>query len=216
MHVELIDRLRCPGPHADSWLVAHADETEDRRIIEGTLGCPVCSREFRIIDGDVWMGDDEPPMVAVDLASNPDPEPAMRLAALLNVGDSGGLYLIEGMLSTLVFQLTEVGSARWLLLSPPIGISAEGTIRGAGTRVPFARASVRGVALTQDSAALAQAAADVLLPGGRLVAPWNTPLPAGMEELASDREQWVAQKVAGYDTGALVTPRRAPPRTDHR
>jgi uncharacterized protein YbaR (Trm112 family) len=216
VHVELIDRLRCPGAHEESWLVAHATETEERRILEGTLGCPICHREYRITRGEVWMGSDEPDMVAVELAFPSDPEPAMRLAALLNVADDGGLYLLEGMLSTRVLTLAPAWSARWLLLAPPIGISAEGTIRGAGDAIPLARGSVRGIALTRPSSALATAAVAVLGSGGRLVAPAQTRVPDGMEELARDDEQWVAQKVAGYDSGVLITPRRAAPRTTHR
>lgn len=214
MHVELIDRLRCTGAHEDSWLVAHADESEDRRIITGTLGCPICHREYRITDGDVWMGDDEPPMFAVD--ARPDPDAAMRIAALLNVDERGGLYVLGGKTALATWSLGMFENARWILLSPPMGLSGDGVIRGAGDVLPLARGSVRGIAIDRASAALAQSAASVLSPGGRLVAPCDTRLPHGMQELAQDHEQWVAEKVAGYDTGTLVTPRRAAPRTEHR
>ena len=122
----------------------------------------------------------------------------------------------SGMLGRLLPSLAELGSARWLLLSPPMGIIAEGAIRGAGEAIPLARGSVRGIALTRGSSALAHAAVPVLATGGRLVAPVHTRLPDGMQELARDDEQWVAEKVAGHDRGVLITPRRAVPRTGHR
>ncbi|MCX5764133.1 MAG: hypothetical protein NTU67_05810 [Gemmatimonadetes bacterium] len=214
MHVELVDRLRCPAAHAESWLVAHADRSEDRRILEGTLGCPVCQREFRITEGAAWMGDDEPASLAPSAVL--DADGALRLAALLNVDERGGLYVLGGSIATAKDALATFDTARWILLSPPANVSAEATIRGAGDQVPLARGSVRGIAIDRPSATLATAAAAALAHGGRLVAPVGTELPHGMEELARDADQWVAQKVAAFDATVLVTPRRAAPRTSHQ
>lgn len=214
MHVELIDRLRCTAAHAESWLVAHADRSEDRRIILGTLGCPVCQREFRITEGAAWMGDDEPASLAPSAVL--DADGALRLAALLNVDERGGLYVLGGSIATAKDALATFDTARWILLSPPANVSAEATIRGAGDQVPLARGSVRGIAIDRPSATLATAAAAALAHGGRLVAPVGTELPHGMEELARDADQWVAQKVAAFDATVLVIPRRAAPRTTHQ
>ena len=46
MFVELVDLLRCPHAHEDSWLVAAADETADRHIVHGSLGCPEPGRMY--------------------------------------------------------------------------------------------------------------------------------------------------------------------------
>lgn len=53
MHVDLVESLRCPNPHADGWLVAAADRIVARRIIEGFIGCPVCRAEWAIRDGEL-------------------------------------------------------------------------------------------------------------------------------------------------------------------
>jgi hypothetical protein len=37
MFIELVDALRCPVPHEESWLVASADRMEARHIVDGTL-----------------------------------------------------------------------------------------------------------------------------------------------------------------------------------
>ena len=51
MFVELVDLLRCPRPHEDTWLVAAAEAMSGRHIVRGTLGCPVCEAEYPIRDG---------------------------------------------------------------------------------------------------------------------------------------------------------------------
>ena len=51
MFVELIDALRCPRAHEDTWLVAAAAETRDRCVVHGSLGCPVCRATFPIAGG---------------------------------------------------------------------------------------------------------------------------------------------------------------------
>ena len=56
MHVELVETFRCMAPHRDSWLVAAADRTESRVILDGTLGCPVCHAEYVIRGGIAYFG----------------------------------------------------------------------------------------------------------------------------------------------------------------
>ena len=51
MFIELTDQLRCPADHPESFLVLIPDEMEGRRVVRGTLGCPVCHAEYRIEAG---------------------------------------------------------------------------------------------------------------------------------------------------------------------
>ncbi len=53
MHVDLVEALRCPRGHEESWLVAATDVVIERRIIRGTIGCPVCGAEWRIEEGEL-------------------------------------------------------------------------------------------------------------------------------------------------------------------
>src|SRR6476661_547648 len=94
MFIELVDALRCPVPHEESWLVAAATRTEARHIVEGTLGCPVCAAEYDIRDGvvDLRRTGREP----VPPSSPGDAEQAMRLAALLDLSDSQGFAVLLG------------------------------------------------------------------------------------------------------------------------
>jgi hypothetical protein len=53
MHIELVDALRCPFPHEETWLVAAVTRFDGRDIAEGALGCPICRRQFVVRFGEV-------------------------------------------------------------------------------------------------------------------------------------------------------------------
>jgi len=58
--IELVDALRCPRAHEESWLVLAMSRIEGRHIQEGALGCPVCHAEYPIHEGIVDLRlDDE-------------------------------------------------------------------------------------------------------------------------------------------------------------
>ena len=106
MLVDLLEHLRCPNSHADSWLVASALRTAERHILEGTLGCPTCGSEFAIRDGVVSFGrEDLPPS---DAAHADIQEDALRLAALFAAHDRGGLYVLGGAWGKLAGALSDL------------------------------------------------------------------------------------------------------------
>lgn len=51
MHLLLTDRLTCPRCGPTFGLILLADRLEDRRVREGTLGCPNCRDAFPVEDG---------------------------------------------------------------------------------------------------------------------------------------------------------------------
>lgn len=53
MHIELVDSLRCPVPHDDTWLVASVTRFDGRDIVDGVLGCPSCRRQYAVRRGEV-------------------------------------------------------------------------------------------------------------------------------------------------------------------
>jgi hypothetical protein len=202
--VELIDRLRCPHLHADTWLVAAASRSADRHLIDATLGCPECDAEFEVRDGEVWFGEVPP---AAD-AEPMNVDDAMRAAALLRC-EERGLYVLDGAWGGLAAALQQIVDVDLLLTDPPSVPSThapagQGTLRGIGDRWPLAAACAHGMALANATAARTTDALRVLRPGARLVAPVGTPLPAGARELARDDRHWVAEKAAD-----VITLRRA-------
>jgi uncharacterized protein YbaR (Trm112 family) len=198
MFIELVDVLRCPKPHEESWLVLAATRVDDRDVMAGTLGCPVCQAEYPIVDGVARFDAGKPRLTST--AAQADEDEALRLAALLNLSDSRGYAVLVGARAAqgpLVASMTDV---QLLLIDPPPGIGMGLGVSGLTTpanspMLPLAEASARGIAL--DSAAnpeLARAAVAVLRPGGRLVAAESLPLPEGVNELARDNRLVVAER----------------------
>jgi uncharacterized protein YbaR (Trm112 family) len=204
MFVELVDLLRCPRPHEDTWLVAAAESTAGRHIVRGTVGCPVCEAEYPVRDGVVHFTpgpEGDGASAAPDGRQADDAEArageAMRLAALLDLTSSGGTVVLGGAWDGYADALLALVDVRVLLVDAPRvpALREEvSAIRAAG--LPVAAASVRGVALderTADAGRL-RAAAAALRPRGRLVAPAAAPLPDGVTELARDARHWVAER----------------------
>ena len=205
--MELIDTLRCPGQHEDSWLVAAVTHSVDRHILEGTLGCPVCGAEFEVRAGEVWMPFGEP--AGMRPAVDDDPAEVTRLAALLGLDERGGLYVLCGTWTAMAPALLELAPARLLAVSPTSALPGMSVLRGTGDALPIAGGAARGVALDRPSGALAEAAVRVLVPGGRLVAPATTAVPALVSILARDGRHWVAERDPAASISAPVRLGRA-------
>jgi uncharacterized protein YbaR (Trm112 family) len=192
VHIELVDVLRCPNPHEDSWLVASIEQMEQREIVRGTLGCPVCSAEYRIDDRTVLMGG-----AAATSRSVGGGDP-IRLAAMLDLIEPSSFVLLSGDYAPHAAGLREMLDQRVVVLDAPSNVATDIGIYGVRPpegALPIAAGSARGIALDESHAALAARAATALRAGGRLVAPAATPLPPAMHELARDDDVWVAERV---------------------
>jgi hypothetical protein len=208
MFLPLIDRLRCLNAHEDTWLVASIDRVDERDVLDGTLGCPVCSAEYRIEDGVVWFG--EAPAAADQASSSAE---ALRLAAALDLTDARMTAILHGSWGAHASVLRGLSPAQMLLVNPPRGVTS-------GDGISIVRAPVAPVAAGwADAAALDRGAGDSmtdsirtgLRAGARLLAPAAATLPAGFTELARDADVWVAQLDADAAAGApIAISRRAP------
>jgi uncharacterized protein YbaR (Trm112 family) len=201
MFVEIVDALRCPRAHEESWLVLAAAHTEDRHVLEGTLGCPVCHAEYPIHAG---IADFSEPAArdqasgAADLTDLTLP-PADHLAAMLNLGDALGFAVLIGAWSTRAAELVELLDAPPLLLvDPPTGIAMGHGLSGvrAGATLPLATGAARAVATDAVDPARVAEAARVTRVGGRVVAPARSLVPAGVRELVRDEVVWVGERLA--------------------
>jgi uncharacterized protein YbaR (Trm112 family) len=197
MFVEIVDALRCPRPHAESWLVLAARRTEDRHVLEGSLGCPVCRAEYPIHDGIADFSDS----IAHDHPSTATARPlspADHLAAMLNLGDALGFVVLIGAWGTRADGLRELLDAPPLLLvDPPDGIAMGHGFSGirAGTTLPLASGAARAVATDRTDPARVADAARVTRVGGRLVALAESRAPEGVRELARDETVWVGERL---------------------
>jgi uncharacterized protein YbaR (Trm112 family) len=215
MLIELLSFLRCAMPHADSPLVVVATRTAGRRVVDGTLGCPVCGAEYPIRDGAAWFGEGEPARATTGPAST-GPDETMRLAALLALNERGGVCVLGGSWGALAAELAELVAVQLMLVSPPAEISGWSTLYGTGDALPLAPGGAQGVAIDRTSGVLADAGARALRARGRLVAPSGTPLPATITLLARDERHWVGERTPDLSPISLITPRRAAPRTENR
>src|SRR5688500_4334998 len=127
MFVELVDLLRCPRAHEDTWLVAAAEATAGRHVVRGTLGCPVCHAEYPIRDAVAWFDGAETPPAETPPADVPRPPlddgeraaEAMRRAALLDLSAPGGTVVLGGAWQLCADAVRALADVRVLLLDPP-------------------------------------------------------------------------------------------------
>lgn len=194
MFVELIELLRCPRPHAESQLVVAAERTDDRHIVDGVLGCPVCSAEFRITSGVARF--DAPSLVPT---AQPDAETALRLAALLDLTDARGFALLTGVWCAQLDGIQRISDTPIALLNPAGGVGGipAGVIE-CGDVAPFAAGSLRAAALHSGlTAPLRDSIVRAVRPGGRVLGPSSMAVPADVGELTRDDQQWVGEKTRG-------------------
>ena len=205
MFIELVDALRCPRTHEESWLVLAASRIEARHIQEGTLGCPVCRAEYPIRDGIVDLrleqtsAEAAPPGPAADATHLTDRVPADHLAAMLGLGDALGFAVLVGAWGRHAAALLALGQMPPLLLvDPPPGVVMVPGLSGlrADARLPLALGAARAIAVDDDGAIRLESAVQTARAGGRVVAPAHAVVPDGVRELVRDGHVWVGERKA--------------------
>jgi uncharacterized protein YbaR (Trm112 family) len=212
--IELVDMLRCPRAHEETWLVAAVREMAGRHIRSGTLGCPICGSEYPIDEG-VLRYDAAAPIPAVIQAELPSDDDVIRHAALLGLTGDAGAVVLAGMRALLGPRLAVVTGVQVLAVNPPNPAAAIGGGMSAilvDGPLPLAAGVLRGAAL--DAASRETPGADsvvrALRAGGRLVLPADVPLPQGVRELARDAIDVVAEREAAATRPVRLTINRAP------
>ncbi len=162
MHLLLTDRLTCPRCGPEFGLVLRADHIEDRRVLEGFLGCPNCREKYPIEHA---VADLRPPprrpMTESDLGAGrarpglgpdlpPDPDETVRLAALLGVTEGPGTVVVAGEVTGLASSLAELLSGVEVVAlderATPLGAAGVSRLV-TGHGIPFYSGTIRAVAL---------------------------------------------------------------------
>lgn len=200
MFIELVGSLRCLRPHEPAWLVASAYRMEDRDIVSGELGCPVCQTRYPIEYGVADLRDGRPS--AGPAAADPDRSLAVRAAAWLDLTSPGGLVVLAGSWATAAHEMGGVVEGVHVL-----GLDAPAEIRsGLGVslaltadELPLRAMAARGIALDAAHATprWVESAAEALRPGGRILGPAGAPLPPALAEVARNARWWIATRTAG-------------------
>lgn len=194
MFIELVDTLRCPVPHDESWLVAAAIRMEARHIVEGTLGCPVCTAEYAIRAGVVDFRRAAGQPAATRVTS--DAEQAMRIAALLDLSEGHGFAVLLGEWGAHAHELAAIVELPLLLIDPPAGVvGAPGisVVRSDGD-LPLAAGAARAMAIDVAGPSRVSSAVRATKTTGRVLAPIAVEMPAEVRELARDERVWVGER----------------------
>ncbi|HET8657240.1 MAG TPA: Trm112 family protein [Longimicrobiaceae bacterium] len=150
MHIVLTDALACPRCGPEFGLIVLADSLQDRRIVEGSLGCANCREAYPVRGGVPDLRGRGEAAPELPLARGGEPERALRIAALLGVGAAPGLVLLVGAapelmaeISALLPETRVVGASA----SPaPEGLSAGLDWLRVGGRLPLRNGALRGIA----------------------------------------------------------------------
>ena len=212
MQRDLLDALRCPGTHEESWLVAMVLEASGSSLLVAELACPVCGAEFRIVNGIAHFAGATPAAPPAWPSEPYTPAMALRLAALLGVAESQLPVALVGRYTAASGALASLVSAPQLLINGSPVIPGPGvSCLVVADRLPLGVESLAAIAVdaTHATATFLDSAPRALRLGGRLVAPADAPVPAGMRELARDTTEWVAETTARA-SGLVELRRRAP------
>jgi uncharacterized protein YbaR (Trm112 family) len=222
MHILLTDILTCPRCGPQFGLVLLADRVEERRVLDGVLGCMNCRERYPIRGGVARFAADRPAPGdadddAADAADAADADSAdstdsadsadsaLRLAALMGVSTGPAYVLLAGRgaahapaLAELIEHVEVVAVTTGELVGGRPGVNPV-TV---ADRLPFASARLAGVHLGGGAAdTLLEEAARVLSPLGRLVL---EPAPAG----AAERLAAAGLRVLLEEAGTIVAARR--------
>src|SRR5687768_12147793 len=144
MFIELIDLLRCPVEHDETWLVAAFAKMDGRFVIEGKLGCPVCNASFPITAGVAHFDSGQVVRALVrDAEPWDDPDYAIRIAAMLDLARPGMTVVLEGAAAVVAQDLVEIASSRVVTVNSQSALKeAEGVAALTGAnRLPLGTAS---------------------------------------------------------------------------
>jgi hypothetical protein len=191
MFIELTDHLACPSPHEEQFLVLLPDRMDQRRVVSGDLGCPVCGRIVRLDAGIADFGDATPSDGYTTLT-------AEALSVFFGLSGPGGYLALAGGVTSLAPELAAlVPGVRLVLVNPPAGTEdteLASVLRS--PRLPLKTGTMRGIAIGADLAgdpAWINDGARAVLSGLRMIAEGGE-LPADrIEELGRVGEVWVGK-----------------------
>jgi uncharacterized protein YbaR (Trm112 family) len=197
--IELLDLLRCPKAHEETWLVASFEKVHNRFVESGTLGCPICQAQYPIENGiadfterggSPWCAEQRA------LAGHRREELATRAGAFLDATEPGATVVLGGVWAYAAEQLADLAQVRVVALNPAPEVTETarvGLIRAVAD-IPLAAGSCLGVAVDAwFNSGIVASATRAVRPGGRIVGPVAIPPPAELSVLAQDGDYWVAR-----------------------
>jgi hypothetical protein len=193
VQLSLVDSLRCPAHSQESTLVLSVAKWAGPRVAEGELGCPICHARYPIHEG----GIDFTAGTVVRRSAITGQQDPMRLVAQLNLMEPGGMVLLAGSYGMIHEAIATVVEVMCLIEGGPPTLSPLAVNLDLNERVPLADRTLRGAAVDATGSRLLPDLVRCVKPGGRIVAPRDAALPAGVALMARDEREWVAEVDAG-------------------
>jgi uncharacterized protein YbaR (Trm112 family) len=204
MHLSLSDLLTCPRCGPAHGLILLPGERRGRRLATGALGCPNCRERFAIDDGvaDLRVPGTQPANPpagggggggeadrAMRGSGGPgEDDPAIRLAALLDLASATGVVVLAGPAAAHAADLARLMEPVEVVALGGFGEPAHlppgqvSRILVTG-RLPFRDGALAGIALTGPATALLEDGARAVRPAARmLLAPADARLRARAED----------------------------------
>lgn len=196
MHIELTEMLRCPEPHREEFLVLSTGEMSGRMVRAGIVGCPVCQKEYEIVDGVVYFS----PPLTLPPSPSPSSTDPQTLQALLDLSGPGGYVVLLGSASPYAVGLAALmGGIHFLGVNPPPDAEELPilSLLVSGKKIPLRDSMARGVVVGNESstAPWLTEARRVLLPGRRLVVESENVKPEGITQLATGQGLFVGERI---------------------
>jgi uncharacterized protein YbaR (Trm112 family) len=194
MFIELTDLLRCPADHVESYLVLLPDVVEDRSVKSGQLGCPVCNRTFKVVNGVFDAGGAPPP-----IDSAPSALSAEAITVLTGLSGPGGYLALVGPVASLWREVAQLNPGVALVSINP-GREVEDAPRFSiirGGTIPIKSNALRAIVLGKpyaENPGWLREAARVVLPGLRIVGEGPDPPPSLIDLSATSNGIWVGVK----------------------
>ena len=199
MFIELAEYLRCPADHQEqSYCIVVPDTMDGRDVRTGSIGCPICTREYPIVDGEARFGSETPP-ASPDRAALALPD-VDTVHALLGLAGPGGYVVLLGSAGCLAPTLAErVKGVHVISVNPPAGVRSgvRLSVLRDDTRIPLRSSMARGIVIGADhtSPAWLAEAVRVVLRGLRLVILRDDIAVDGVKMLARERGMGVGEKM---------------------
>lgn len=196
MFVELAEHLRCLEDHENTFLVVMPTRMDGRTIVEGMIGCPVCTREYRIVDGVArFDGAETPPVLSFASV----PVDAAAVQAFIDLSGPGGVVILVGSAARLGADLAKlVEGVHIVACNPPpdVPLLERMSLFRSAARLPFRSSMARAVVVGEEhvSDTWTEEAVRVLLRGLRLVLFRVGAAPASITQLAVGPGVFVGEK----------------------
>jgi uncharacterized protein YbaR (Trm112 family) len=187
VQLALVDSLRCPAHDEESALVLSVESWAGTRIAEGVLGCPQCNARYPIRGGTIHFA------AARTVQREQTDADVMRLAAQLGLTEPGGIILLTGRYATIHASLTELVEVTCLLVGADYSASPLAVNFVVEHRLPLVDHALRGAAIDVDRAGILTEVVRCTRPGGRIVAPAESPIPSGVRLIARDDREFVGE-----------------------